>query len=127
MLGGEELVDAAYQDPREPLMDWLRDKNNPYFCAGVRESRLVELFQRRHCRTADDMNLANAPSNQELLDWLAAAFIEHDYDMHWLHRTIALSDTYQRSWTTNETNEVDIRNFSHMCRVACRPRLCTTP
>ncbi len=114
VLGGEELVDAAYQDPREPLMDWLRDKDNPYFARAFVNRVWSNYFNVGIVEPADDMNLANAPSNKELLDWLAAAFIEHDYDMHWLHRTIALSDTYQRSWTTNETNEVDIRNFSHM-------------
>ncbi|MGC3969422.1 MAG: DUF1553 domain-containing protein [Pirellulales bacterium] len=62
---------------------------------------------------ADDMNLANAPSNRELLDYLAAQFIEHDYDIKWLMREIVNSDTYQRSWLTNATNEFDLRNFSH--------------
>lgn len=114
VLGGEELVDASYEDPREPLMNWLRDKNNPYFARAFVNRVWSNYFNIGIVEPADDMNLANAPSNKELLDWLAAAFIENDYDMKWLHRTIALSDTYQRSWTTNETNEVDIKNFSHM-------------
>jgi hypothetical protein len=114
VLGGEELVDASYEDPREPLMNWLRDKNNPYFARAFVNRVWSNYFNVGIVEPADDMNLANAPSNKELLDWLAAAFIENDYDMKWLHRTIALSDTYQRSWTTNETNEVDIKNFSHM-------------
>ncbi len=33
--------------------------------------------------------------------------------MKWLHRTIANSHAYQRSWRTNETNKTDERNFSH--------------
>jgi hypothetical protein len=33
--------------------------------------------------------------------------------MKWLHRTIATSDAYQRSRKTNDTNELDRRNFSH--------------
>ena len=32
--------------------------------------------------------------------------------MKWVHREIANSDTYQRSWQTNETNAADERNFS---------------
>ena len=32
--------------------------------------------------------------------------------MKWLHRTIANSHTYQRSWRPNETNRTDERNFS---------------
>jgi hypothetical protein len=44
---------------------------------------------------------------------LAQGFIEHDFDMHWLHREIVSSDTYQRSWQPNDTNRSDERNFSH--------------
>jgi hypothetical protein len=32
--------------------------------------------------------------------------------MHWLHRQITTSQTYQRSWRPNETNGNDQRNFS---------------
>jgi hypothetical protein len=32
--------------------------------------------------------------------------------MHWLHRQIAGSDAYQRSWRPNDTNREDRRNFS---------------
>ena len=114
VLGGEEVVDASYSDPREPLMDWLRDKENPYFARSFVNRVWSNYFNVGIVEPADDMNLANAPSNKELLDWLAAEFIAHDFDMKWLHRTIVLSDTYQRSWKTNATNEFDLRNFSHM-------------
>ena len=57
--------------------------------------------------------MANAPSNVELLDYLANGFIEHQYDLKWLHRTIVNTETYQRSWQTNASNEMDRRNFSH--------------
>ena len=56
---------------------------------------------------------AEAVQIKELLDYLATAFIEHDYDIKWLMREIVNSDTYQRSWHTNATNEFDLRNFSH--------------
>ena len=61
----------------------------------------------------DDMNLANPPSHPALLDYLTQGFVNSGYDMKWLHRTIATSDAYQRSRKTNETNELDRRNFSH--------------
>ena len=32
--------------------------------------------------------------------------------MKWLHRQIASSDAYQRSWKPNETNQHDRRNYS---------------
>jgi hypothetical protein len=61
----------------------------------------------------DDMNLANPPSNKPLLDYLTEGFIASGFDMKWLHREIANSRSYQLSWTTNETNTLDERNYSH--------------
>ena len=61
---------------------------------------------------SDDMNLANPPVNKALLDYLAAGFIEHNFDMKWLHREILNSRTYQLSWVPNSTNRLDERNFS---------------
>jgi hypothetical protein len=39
----------------------------------------------------------NPPSHPKLLDLLADEFAEHKYDVKWLLREIALSETYQRS------------------------------
>jgi hypothetical protein len=112
VLGGDEIVDQSYEDPRQPLMDWLRQKDNPYFARSFVNRVWASYFNVGIVEPADDMNLANAPSNKELLDYLAAAFIEHDYDIKWLMREIVNSDTYQRSWHVNPTNELDVRNFA---------------
>ncbi|MGH7138370.1 MAG: DUF1553 domain-containing protein, partial [Pirellulales bacterium] len=61
----------------------------------------------------DDMNLANPPANEPLLAYLTRGFMDHGYDMKWLHREILNSRTYQLSWRHNETNRLDTRNFSH--------------
>ena len=60
----------------------------------------------------DQFTPANPPSNPQLLDWLTQGFVENGYDMKWLHRQIAISQTYQRSWKPNESNRNDRRNFS---------------
>lgn len=112
VLGGEEELDQRYADPRQPLMDWLRQKDNPYFARSFVNRVWAHYFNVGIVEPADDMNLANAPSNKELLDYLSAAFIDHDYDIRWLMREITSSDAYQRSWKTNATNELDLRNFS---------------
>jgi hypothetical protein len=39
----------------------------------------------------------NLPSHPELLDLLAAEFVAHHYDIKWMLRQLALSQTYQRS------------------------------
>lgn len=113
VLGDDELVDRKDDDPRRPLMDWLRRKDNPYFARTIVNRVWANYFNVGIVEPPDDMNLANAPSNRELLDYLTTAFIEHGYDLKRLHREITRSRTYQRSWQTNPTNELDLRNFSH--------------
>ena len=114
VLGGDEVHLTDYADPRQPLMDWLRSGENPYFSRAFVNRVWHNYFGRGIVDPVDDMNLANPPSNAPLLDYLAKGFVENGYDMKWLHRTILNSDTYQRSWKPNETNRSDERNFSRM-------------
>ncbi len=111
VLGGDEMVSAQYDDPRAPLMDWLRHEN-PYFAKAFVNRVWANHFGRGIVEPADDLNLANPPSNAALFDYLADGFVASGYDMRWLHREILNSDTYQRDWRTNDTNELDESNFS---------------
>ena len=113
LLGGEEVMIKQYSDPREPLMDWLRQSDNPYFARAFVNRVWADYFNVGIIDPPDDQNLANPPSNKPLLDYLAAGFIENDYDMKWLHREITTSRTYQLSSRPNDTNRGDERNFSH--------------
>ena len=113
ILGGEEVMMANYNDPRAPLMEWLRGKENPYFAKAFVNRLWASYFSRGIVEPADDLNLANAPSNAELFNYLADGFVAHGFDIKWLHREILNSDTYQRSWKTNATNKLDEKNFSH--------------
>ncbi|XZE22450.1 DUF1549 domain-containing protein [Pirellulaceae bacterium SH449] len=113
LLGGELVDLSATRDPRTKLMEWLRSTENPYFAKAMVNRVWAHYFQTGIVNPADDLNLANAPSNAPLLDYLAKGFIDNHYDMKWLHRTILNSDTYQRSWRPNSSNEKDRRNFSH--------------
>ena len=88
-------------DPRQPLVDWLRSKSNPYFAKAIVNRVWASYFNRGIVDPPDDLNIANAPSNTELLNYLADEFVAHGYDLKWLHREILNSDTYQRSWRTN--------------------------
>jgi hypothetical protein len=113
ILGGDEVVLTEYADPRQPLMDWMRDPENPYFARAFVNRVWAAYFGRGIVEPADDMNLANPPVNSELMDYLAQGFVAHNYDMKWLHREILNSDSYQRSWQPNETSKLDEKNFSH--------------
>jgi hypothetical protein len=112
LLGGASFDLSKVPDPREPLMDWLRGKDNPYFAKAFVNRVWANYFNVGIVEPADDLSLANAPSNKELLDYLAQGFIESGFDMKWVHREIANSRTYQLSFQTNETNAGDERNFS---------------
>ncbi|WP_254508513.1 DUF1549 and DUF1553 domain-containing protein [Anatilimnocola floriformis] len=112
LLGGEEVVTNEYPDPRQPLMDWMRQADNPYFARALVNRVWASYFHVGLIDPPDDLNLANPPSNPALLDYLSAAFIEHQYDLKWLHREITRSYTYQLSCRPNATNLHDERNFS---------------
>lgn len=114
ILGGEEVLLNGFADPRQPLMEWLRSRENPYFARALVNRVWANYFGQGIVEPADDMNLANPPSNKELMDYLADGFVASGYDMKWLHRQIVNSDAYQRSWRANETNRLDERNFSRM-------------
>lgn len=52
-----------------------------------------------------------APTNPELLDWLASDFVEHGWSMKRLHRLIVTSQTYRQA-TSPAGNEVLAGRFS---------------
>ncbi len=112
LLGGQ-WVTLDQADVRGKLMDWLRSPENPYFAKALVNRVWAQYFSVGIVNPSDDLNLANAPSNAPLFDYLAKGFIEHDFDLKWLHREILTSDAYQRSWIVNQTNRLDKRNFSH--------------
>ena len=112
LLGEREATDLTqYEDPREPLMNWMR--SNDLMAKAIVNRIWAAYFNVGIVEPPDDMALANPPSNKALLDYLTQGFIEHKYDLKWLHREIANSDTYQRTWVPNESNHLDQRNFSH--------------
>ncbi len=49
--------------------------------------------------------LGDAPTNQPLLDWLAAGFMNNGWSLKWLHRQIVLSGVYQLDSRPDEAND----------------------
>lgn len=100
-------------DPRVALWQWMRSPDNPYFARNLVNRFWHHYFGVGIVDPPQDMNAANPPSNAELLDWLARDFIEHQFDLKHVHRTILNSRTYQLSHLPNDSNRRDRRNFSH--------------
>jgi len=84
---------------RKELAEWLVNENNP-LTARVMVNRIWErLFGIGIVETLEDFgSKGDAPSNQELLDYLAYQFIhEHQWSIKSLIKEIMMSNTYRQS------------------------------
>ncbi|MFP6693910.1 MAG: DUF1549 domain-containing protein [Pirellulales bacterium] len=99
-------------DRRQLLAAWVTSADNRWFARNLANRAWADLLGRGIVEPIDDFRLTNPPSNPELLDALAKHLVEHQFDFHELIRTIAGSQTYQRSCQVNDTNEQDEQNFS---------------
>jgi len=83
---------------RTALALWLTSPDNP-LTARVYVNRIWEqYFGRGIVESVSDFGKAGArPDNPELLDYLAARFMENDWSIKSLHREILLSSVYRQS------------------------------
>jgi hypothetical protein len=98
---------------RQAYAEWLTATDNPFFAKSTVNRVWSYFFGRGIIDPVDDIRASNPPSNPALLDALAKEFIDHNFDLRHLMRTIANSRTYQASVATSEWNEKDGENFSH--------------
>jgi WD40 repeat protein len=108
---GDSASDGATL--RHQAAAWLTSPANRYFASSFVNRVWAHLTGVGLIEPIDDIRAGNPPTNPELLDWLTAEFIAHDFDVQWLIRTICESRTYQLSSATNPWNEDDQRNYSH--------------
>jgi hypothetical protein len=108
-LGGPVLTG---NDPRASLFEWMVQPDNPYFARTFVNRVWAHYFGIGLIDPVDDLSANNPPSNERLLDLLAANFIKSGYDVRLLERTILSSRTYQLSSSPNDTNRADRSNFS---------------
>ncbi len=83
---------------RLDLADWLTSPDNP-LTARVFVNRLWKLyFGRGICSALDDLGKQGTlPTHPELLDWLAAEFIDSGWNIRHMIRLIVTSATYRQS------------------------------
>jgi hypothetical protein len=111
-LGGEPMDVAADTDPRHKLVDWMVQKDNPYFAKALVNRYWKHFLGRGLVEPEDDMRATNPPTNPALFDALARSFVESRYDLKKLIRTICTSHVYQLSAVPNDHNADDRQNFS---------------
>ncbi|MCC6509591.1 MAG: DUF1549 domain-containing protein, partial [Pirellulaceae bacterium] len=83
---------------RLQLAQWMTRDDHP-LTSRVMANRLWHWhFGRGIVPSVDNFGLLGLkPSHPELLDWLAIELVRRDWSLKQLHRTLMLSDTYQRS------------------------------
>ena len=83
---------------RLQLAEWIADPKNPLTVRVIVNRVWQYHFGRGLVATPNDFGVRGSkPSHPELLDYLAAGFIEHGWSLKWLHRQIMLSSTYRQS------------------------------
>ncbi len=111
---------AKGESGRRELADWLASPENP-LTARVTVNRIWHhLFGSGIVRTVDNFgSMGEKPSHPELLDFLAARFVENGWSFKKTIRELMLSDLYQSSSIASEAAaEIDPENrlFSHQNR-----------
>lgn len=97
-------------DRRQKLAEWATAPGNPFFARNVVNRFWGYLMGRGLVEPLDDIRATNPASNPELLDALAADFVEHEYDLKHLLRTILASRAYQLSSQVGDGNKADGSN-----------------
>ncbi|MEZ5043631.1 MAG: DUF1553 domain-containing protein [Saprospiraceae bacterium] len=83
---------------RLALVKWLLDPKHPLTSRVAVNRFWQQLFGRGLVDTPHDFGLQGSlPSHPQLLDWLAASFVESGWDIKALLKTIVLSKTYRQS------------------------------
>jgi hypothetical protein len=106
ILAGDNAPPFKQGSGRLELANAIADRNNP-LTARVMVNRVWQHhFGVGLVRTASNFGLlGEPPTHPQLLDYLAAQFVEQGWSLKALHRQILLSATYQMSSTGNRRNE----------------------
>ncbi|MCC9606205.1 PSD1 and planctomycete cytochrome C domain-containing protein [Blastopirellula sp. JC732] len=112
--GTPDILHSMPEGPpnRLTLAKWLASRENPLAARVTVNRWWAELFGQGIVTTVEDFGIkGEPPSHPDLLDWLAAEFMDNGWSMKKLLKTIVMSSTYQQSSkVTPELLEMDDQN-----------------
>ncbi len=83
---------------RKDLAEWLVSKENPLTARTIMNRLWKQYFGAGLCSVLDDLGLqGDAPSHPELLDWLAAEFMESGWNVKHMVRLMVTSAAYRQT------------------------------
>ncbi len=96
---------------RMQLADWIGDPRNPLTTRVIVNRIWQQHFGEGIVATSNDFGRLGAPpSHPELLDWLAATFVEQGWSCKQLHKQILMSATWQQSSHHPRADEYELRD-----------------
>ncbi len=127
VLGGDTVKLDDKHSGRLELAEWITRPTNP-LVARVEVNRIWEgHFGQGLVKTADNWGLmGDRPEQTELLDWLAATFVEDGWSIKKMQRRIMLSSAYQMS-CANDSKAMEIDPDNRLCWRMNRQRLDAEP
>jgi hypothetical protein len=112
LFGGQEIPAGEQGSGRRQLAGWITDPANP-LTARVMVNRIWQWhFGQPLVPTPNDFGVrGEAPTHPELLDWLAARFVESGYSVKKMHKLIMLTRAYQLASSHHRGNAaIDPKN-----------------
>jgi hypothetical protein len=98
-------------NPRVELARWLTDARHPLTPRVLVNRVWLHHFGTGLVKTPNDFGInGEKPSNLELLDYLATAFLSNGWRLKPLHRLILLSSTYRQAYATPETAKAQAKD-----------------
>ncbi len=121
---GQQLPAGHQGSGRDLLARWIADAKNP-LTARVTVNRIWGYhFGKGLVQTPNDFGTrGKAPTHPELLDWLAARFIEEGWSIKKIHRKIMLSHVYQLASRAERAGERGSGRAGDVKRVSSSARL----
>jgi len=96
-LRGADFKVEKEADLRQPFVDWLVSKENPYFARSFANRLWFYLFSRGIVNPIDDFRELNPPSHPGLMKLLSQEFVASEFSVKHLFRCVLNSQAYQRA------------------------------
>lgn len=112
-LGAKSADFAGTGDRRQVLAAWMTGPENPYFARTIANRIWAHYLGRGLVEPIDDMRATNPPTNEPLMEALAAHLREVKFDLKAYTRTLLNSRVYQLTAEANDSNRDDRHHFSH--------------
>lgn len=112
-LDASALPESTPGDTRVYFAKWLTSSQNPFFARNIVNRIWRNFMGRGLVEPVEDLRDTNPATNDKLLNDMVKDFVEHNFDINYLIRTIMQSATYQASSTPLKENADDDKFGSH--------------